>query len=148
MGLELPQDFKEFLNLLRVNRVEYLLIGAYAVGYHGYPRATQDMDIWIASTPENVTRTVAALNEFGFGTPELTTDLLLRPNNIVRMGEEPMRIEILNWASGVDFDDCYRERIIDTLDGVEVNLIGLNHLKINKKASGRLKDLADLEELP
>lgn len=148
MGLELPQDFKEFLNLLRVNRVEYLLIGAYAVGYHGYPRATQDMDIWIASTPENATRTVAALNEFGFGTPELTTDLLLRPNNIVRMGEEPMRIEILNWASGVDFDDCYRERIIDTLDGVEVNLIGLNHLKINKKASGRLKDLADLEELP
>src|SRR5687767_10459687 len=148
MGPELPQDFKEFLNLLRVNRVEYLLIGAYAVGYHGYPRATQDLDIWIASTLENATRIVSVLKEFGFGTTELTTDLLLRPNNIVRMGEEPMRIEILNWASGVDFDDCYRERIIDTLDGVEVSLIGLNHLKINKRASGRLKDLADLEELP
>ncbi|MDQ6653080.1 MAG: hypothetical protein M3Y84_10085 [Acidobacteriota bacterium] len=148
MGLELPKDFKEFLNLLRVNGVEYLLIGAYAVGYHGYPRATKDLDIWIASTTENATRIVSALKEFGFGTPELTTELLLRPNNIVRMGEEPLRIEILNWASGVDFDECYRERIIDTLDGVEVSLIGLNHLKTNKRASGRLKDLADVEELP
>ncbi len=148
MGLELPQDFKEFLNLLRANGVEYLLIGAYAVGYHGYPRATKDLDIWIASTPENATRIVSTLNEFGFGTPELTTELILRPNNIVRMGEEPLRIEILNWASGIDFNECYRERIIDTLDGVEVSLIGLSHLKTNKKASGRLKDLADLEELP
>jgi len=95
MGLELPQDFKEFLNLLRANGVEYLLIGAYAVGYHGYPRATKDLDIWIASTPENATRIVSTLNEFGFGTPELTTELILRPNNIVRMGEEPLRIEIL-----------------------------------------------------
>lgn len=148
MGLELPKDFKEFLNLLHDNRVEYLLIGAYAVGYHGYPRATQDLDIWIASTPENATRIVSTLKEFGFDTPELTTELLLRPNNIVRMGEEPVRIEILNWASGVDFAECYRERIVDKLDGVEVSLIGLDHLKTNKRASGRLKDLADLEQLP
>ena len=148
MGLELPEDFKEFLNLLRVNGVEYLLIGAYAVGYHGYPRATKDLDVWIASTLENATRIVSTLKEFGFGTAELTTELVLRPNNIVRMGEEPLRIEILNWASGVDFDECYRERIIDMLDGVEVSVIALNHLKTNKKASGRLKDLADLEELP
>ncbi len=148
MGLELPQDFKEFLNLLRVNGVEYLLIGAYAVGYHGYPRAPTDLDIWIASTPENATRIVATLHEFGFGTRELTTELILQPNNIIRLGEEPLRIEILNWASGVDFNECYQEKILDTLDGVEVSLIGLNHLKTNKKASGRLKDLADLEELP
>ena len=93
MGPELPPDFKEFLSLLRANRVEYLLIGAYAVGYHGYPRSTNDLDIWIASTLEIATRILAALKEFGFGTPELTTELLLRPNSIVRMGEEPMRIE-------------------------------------------------------
>jgi hypothetical protein len=99
-------------------------------------------------TLENATRILTTLKEFGFDTPELTTDLLLRPNNIVRMGEEPMRIEILNWASGVVFEDYYRERVVDMLDGVEVSLIGLNHLKINKRASGRLKDLADLEELP
>lgn len=148
MAQELPQDFKEFLNLLRTNQVEYLLIGAYAVGYHGYPRATQDLDVWINSTRLNATRIVAVLHQFGFGSPEVTTEFVLRPNNIIRMGEEPVRIEILNWASGVAFDECYRERIVDTLDGVEVSVIGLSHLKQNKKAAGRLKDLADLEELP
>jgi len=91
---------------------------------------------------------VTVLREFGFAMPEVTTEFVLRPNNIIRMGEEPVRIEILNWASGVDFDECYRERIVDTLDGVEVSLIGLQQLKTNKKASGRLKDLADLEQLP
>jgi phage replication-related protein YjqB (UPF0714/DUF867 family) len=148
MAQELAQDFKEFLNLLRVNQVEYLLIGAYAVGYHGYPRATQDLDVWIASTPQNATRLVAVLHEFGFGMPEVTPEFVLRPNNIIRMGREPIRIEILNWASGVDFDECYRKRIVDEVDGVEVSLIGLDQLKKNKKAAGRLKDLADLEELP
>lgn len=148
MGLELPQDFKEFLNLLRANGVEYLLIGAYAVGYHGYPRATRDMDIWIAATPENADRMVKTLREFGFDTPQLSAELLLRPNNIVRMGEEPMRLEIMNSASGVEFEECYAQRVMDTLDGVQVNLISLNHLKTNKKASGRLKDLSDIEHLP
>jgi hypothetical protein len=147
MAQELAQDFKEFLNLLRVNQVEYLLIGAYAVGYHGYPRATQDLGVWIASTPQNATRLVAVLHEFGFGMAEVTPEFVLRPNNIIRMGREPVRIEILNWASGVDFDECYRERVVDEVDGVEVSLIGLDQLKKNKKAAGRLKDLADLEEL-
>lgn len=148
MGMELSQDFKEFLNLLRVNQVEYLLIGAYAVGYHGYPRATQDLDIWISATPENAERVVTTLKEFGFDVPDLSTRLLLKPNSIVRMGNEPMRIEILNWASGVQFADCYDNRVVDQLDGVEVSLIGFEQLKTNKKASGRLKDLADLENLP
>ena len=148
MVQELPQDFKEFLNLLRVNQVEYLLIGAYAVGYHGYARATQDLDVWIASTPQNATRIVDVLREFGFDLPEVTTEFVLRPNNIIRMGQEPMRIEILNWASGVDFDECYSERVVADVAGVQVSIIGLNQLKKNKKASGRLKDLADLEHLP
>jgi hypothetical protein len=148
MDVRLHQDFKEFLNLLRANRVEYLLIGAYAVGYHGHPRATEDLDIWIADTAENATRIVTVLREFGFDAPELTAEFVLRPNNIIRMGEEPVRIEILNWASGVDFTKCYDSRIVDEIDGVEVSLIGLNDLKENKKASGRLKDLADLDELP
>jgi hypothetical protein len=91
---------------------------------------------------------VAVLHEFGFGMAEVTPEFVLRPNTIIRMGEEPVRIEILNWASGVDFDECYRERVVDEVDGVEVTLIGLQQLKKNKKASGRLKDLADLEELP
>ena len=148
MGVELPQDFKEFLNLLRVNRVEYLLIGAYAVGYHGYPRATRDLDIWIEASPDNAARVLSTLDQFGFRTPEVTPELILKPKSLLRMGEEPVRIEILNWASGVNFKECYAARIVDHLDGVEVNFISFEDLKTNKKASGRLKDLADLENLP
>ena len=77
MALELPKDFKEFLNLLQANGVEYLLIGAYAVGYHGYPRATKDLDIWIGASPENAKRVVTTLKEFGFDVPELSVELLL-----------------------------------------------------------------------
>ena len=148
MEVELPKDFKEFLSLLRVYDVEYLLIGAYAVGYHGYPRATRDLDIWIAATEDNANRLVTTLKEFGFATPNLSTELILQPDSIVRMGVEPMRIEILTSVSGVKFAECYKERVVDLLDGVEVSLISLKHLKINKKASGRLKDLADIEHLP
>src|SRR6266478_1987754 len=148
MAAELPNDFKEFLSLLRVHGVEYLLIGGYAVGYHGYPRATRDLDIWIAATQENASRVVSSLKEFGFDSPELSTELLLQPERMVRMGFEPLRIEILKSISGVSFGECYPDRIVDLLDGVEVSLISLKHLKINKKASGRLKDLADIEHLP
>jgi hypothetical protein len=147
MGVELPRDFKEFLNLLRSHGVRYLLIGGYAVGYHGYPRATGDLDIWIAVEPENASRIVDALREFGFDTPQLDVGLFLR-DGMVRMGEVPGRIEILTSISGVSFEECYANRIVDTLDGVEVSLINLSHLKRNKQASGRHKDLMDLEKLP
>ena len=148
MELELPLDFKEFLKLLNEKNVRYLLIGGYAVGYHGYPRATNDMDVWIAIHPDNAQRIVDVLKEFGFDLPELTPDLFLKENKIIRMGNPPMRLEISTGISGVEFDDCYASKIVDTLDGVEVNIIDLPHLKINKKAAGRLKDLADLENLP
>ncbi|MDO9129926.1 MAG: hypothetical protein Q7U34_08670 [Anaerolineales bacterium] len=148
MELELPLDFKEFLKLLNEKSVRYLLIGGYAVGYHGYPRATNDMDIWIAVHPDNAQRIVDVLKEFGFDLPELTPDLFLKENKIVRMGNPPMRLEISTGISGVEFEESYASRIVDTLDGVEVNIIDLPHLKANKKAAGRLKDLADLENLP
>jgi hypothetical protein len=148
MDIELPLDFKEFLSLLNANSVEYLIIGGYAVGYHGYPRATNDIDIWIAIHPENAHRMVKALREFGFNTPELSPELFLKEQQIVRMGVPPMRIEVTTGISGVSFDECYAERVVDTLDGMEVNLISLHHLKTNKKASGRHKDLNDLENLP
>jgi hypothetical protein len=146
--IRLPQDFKEFLKLLKDHNVKYLLIGGYAVGYHGYPRATADMDIWIATHPQNAEKIVEVLKEFGFNLPELTIELFLKEDQIVRMGLPPVRLEISTTISGVTFDECYEERIIDTLDDVEVNLINLKHLKINKKASGRYKDLNDLENLP
>ncbi|MDP3183865.1 MAG: hypothetical protein Q8M58_01190 [Anaerolineales bacterium] len=148
MELELPLDFKEFLKLLNEKSVRYLLIGGYAVGYHGYPRATNDMDIWIAVHPDNAQRIVDVLKEFGFDLPELTPDLFLKENKIVRMGNPPMRLEISTGISGVEFEESYASRIVDTLDGVEVNIIDLPHLKANKKAAGRLKDIADLENLP
>lgn len=148
MDIELPLDFKEFLKLLKEKGVRYLLIGGYAVGYHGYPRATNAMDVWIAIHPDNARRMVAVLQEFGFNLPELTPDLFLNENKITRMGIPPMRLEIATGISGVEFEECYASRIVDTIDGVEVNIINLHHLKINKKAAGRLKDLADPENLP
>jgi hypothetical protein len=148
MDIELPPDFKEFLKLLNEHDVEYLLIGGYAVGYHGYPRATNDIDFWIAINPENAARMVAVLQDFGFGTPDLSPKLFLKEKSIVRMGVEPIKIEVTTGIDGVDFDECYTNRIVDELDGVRANLINLHHLKINKKASGRNKDLNDLENLP
>ncbi|HIE28660.1 TPA: hypothetical protein EYP66_15380 [Candidatus Poribacteria bacterium] len=145
--IQLPLDFKEFLKLLNSHQVEYLLIGGYAVGYHGYPRATADMDLWVAIHQENAEKLVAVLKEFGFDVPELSTDLFLKENQIVRMGVPPMRIELLTTISGVSFEECYSERIIDVIDGVEVSIINLKHLKLNKRASGRHKDLDDLEHL-
>jgi hypothetical protein len=144
----LPPDFKEFLKLLAAHNVEYLLIGGYAVGYYGYPRATADMDIWIAMNPANAGRIVASLKEFGFDLPELSLKLFLKEWQVVRMGVPPVRIEIATTISGVNFSECYARRVVDVLDGVKVNLISLNHLKLNKKASGRHQDLADLEKLP
>jgi len=146
--IRLPPDFKDFLQLLNSHQVEYLLIGGYAVGYHGYPRATGDMDIWIAVHPQNAEKMVAVLKEFGFDLPELSVELFLRENQIIRMGVPPVKIDVTTTISGVRFDECYAERIVDVLDGVQVNLISLKHLKANKKASGRLKDLTDLENLP
>lgn len=144
----LPPDFKDFLKLLNSKKVEYMLIGGYAVGYHGYSRATADMDIWIAMRPQNADKMVEVIREFGFAVEELSAELFLKESNIVRMGVPPFRIEVLTTISGVSFDECYRERITDILDDVQVNLISLKHLKVNKKASGRLKDLADLQYLP
>jgi len=146
--IHLSPDFKEFLKLLNAHQVEYLLIGGYAVGYHGYPRATVDMDIWIAMQPANAERIVAVLKEFGFDLPELSPELFLKERQIIRLGVPPVRIELATTVSGVNFNECYAERIADILDGVKVNLISLRHLKINKKASGRHQDLADLENLP
>lgn len=148
MELNLPLDFKDFLKLLNEKKVKYLLIGGYAVGYHGYPRATGDMDIWIAIHPENAQNMVAVLKDFGIEHPELTPELFLQEKKIIRMGHPPMRLEISTGISGVEFEECYSTRIVDTLDGIEVNIIDLPHLKTNKKAAGRLKDLADLENLP
>ena len=146
--VRLPPDFKEFLKLLNAHQVEYLLIGGYTVAYYGYPRATADIDIWIAVNPANAERIVTVLKEFGFSPPELSPQLFLKDWQIIRLGVPPVRIELATTISGVNFAECYAQRVVDLLDGVKVNLISLQHLKLNKKAAGRHQDLADLENLP
>jgi hypothetical protein len=123
-------------------------IGGYAVAYHGYPRATADMDIWIALHPHNAERVVSALKKFGFDIPQLSLDLFMKEGQVVRMGMPPVRIEFATSISGVNFDECRPVRVVDVLDDVEVNVINLDNLKRNKKAAGRHKDLDDLENLP
>ncbi|RKY24374.1 MAG: hypothetical protein DRP83_07805 [Planctomycetota bacterium] len=135
------------MRLLNSSEVEYLVIGGYAVSYHGYPRSTGDIDIWVAIHPKNAGKIVEVLKEFGFAGQELSADLFLEKNQIIRMGLPPIRIEILTSISGVEFGDCYDSRITDIVDGIEVNLINLENLKKNKKAAGRHKDLNDMESL-
>ena len=147
MELELPEDFREFLKLLNANGVRYLLIGGYAVGFHGYPRATNDIDIFVSKDAENAQRLVESLIDFGFETSALSIELFMQEKSIVRMGVEPLKIEIANFISGIEFEEAYKDKIIGSINGIEINIISLQHLKLNKKASGRYKDLNDLENL-
>lgn len=146
--IHLPQDFKEFLKLLNLKKVKYLVVGGYAVGYYGYPRATGNIDIWISPELENAERLVEVFREFGFNVPELSTELFLKENQITRIGVPPLRLEILTTVSGLNFNDCYPTRTIAALDEVEVSFISLEQLKVNKRAANRFKDLDDLEKLP
>ena len=103
--MQLPPDFKDFLRLLNLKQVEYLLIGGYAVSYYGYPRATGDMDVWIAINPQNAAKVVEVLKEFGFDVANLSVDLFLQENKVIRMGIPPLRLELLTTISGVEFVD-------------------------------------------
>ena len=145
--IRLPADFRDFLRLLSSHRVEYLLVGGYAVCYHGYYRTTGDIDFWIAVSAENAARLVRLIREFGFEVPELSEELFLAKGRIIRMGVEPTRIELLTEISGCDFADCYARRLKANIDGIEVDLISRSDLIRNKLKAGRLKDLADAQRL-
>lgn len=144
----LPDDFREFLKLLTAHRVKYLLVGGYAVAYHGYVRSTADLDIWVEQSPENAAAMVGCLTEFGFQVDQLKPDLFLVDDRVIRMGLPPFRIEVLTSISGVHFKDAWASRIMDSWDGVEVAILDLTWLKVNKAAAGRHQDLDDLEHLP
>lgn len=144
----LTDDFKEFLRLLNANRVDYLLVGGYAVGLHGYPRATVDLDVWVRASLDNAERVVQALRAFGFDLPALEPRLFLDPRRIVRFGTPPFRIEIMSSIDGVDYDTCRGRSPVFDIEGLPVPVISLDDLKTNKRAAGRNKDLADLDNLP
>jgi len=143
----LPKDFRELLQLLNSKKVEYLVVGGYAVALYGYPRSTGDMDIWIAISKDNARKTVETLKKFGFDAPQLKEELFLEKEKNIRMGNPPLRIEILTSIDGVEFTKCYRNKNTVTMDDIDVNFISLEDLKKNKRASGRHQDLADLENL-
>lgn len=144
----LPNEFRELLKSLNTHLAEYLLIGGFAVGYYGYPRATGDMDIWFDQTPTNAQRISDALVTFGFNQADVPATLFLEPGSMFRMGNPPLRIELLTDVSGIHFAGCWPRREVIELDGIPVNIIDIQSLKANKQASGRLKDLNDLENLP
>ena len=145
MGL-FDAHFIEFLQLLAKHQVKYLLVGGHAVNLHGYPRTTGDMDIWVEPTNENANALVAAIDEYGFdASPILEADF--SKVVIFDVGEAPAHIEVMNHVSGVKFNEAFAEKRIMQVEGVKVNVIHLNHLLQNKKASGRYRDLDDLEHL-
>lgn len=145
--IRLTQDFKEFLNLMNSEKIEYLLIGGYAVSYYGYIRQTKDMDVWIALERENLQRLVQVLVKFGFAEGSVGPGDFTGSQTVFRMGFPPNMIEVITRIAGVDFRDCYQRRVIIDLDGVSVPVIAYEDLKRNKLASGRITDRADIERL-
>ena len=145
--MKLTPDLKEFIQSLSDNGVRYLIVGGYAVAFHGHPRYTKDLDIWIRLEPSNAARIVVALRQFGFGSLDLQPADFLAVDQIIQLGYPPNRIDLLTTLPGVDFDECYEGRVVVEVDGVTVNFIDLENLRKNKAASGRFQDLADLENL-
>ncbi len=143
----LSKDFKEFIELLNVHSVRYLVVGGYAVAFHGHPRYTKDLDVWIELSPENADKVIKALEEFGFGSLGLKAEDFLEEDQVVQLGHPPNRIDILTALKKIKFEDCYKERIEIELQGVKLNFIDIENLKQNKRATGRPQDLADAENL-
>ena len=145
--IPLPPESKELLRLFENHGVEYLLVGGHAVIHHGYVRSTGDTDLWIAVSPVNASRVSAALREFAFSADSVPPELFVEEGPMIRMGVAPFRIEILTSISGVNFADAFSRRIRESLGEFDINVITLEDPIANKKASGRLKDLADIENL-
>lgn len=145
--MTIAPDFREFVACLNAREVRYLIVGGYAVAFHGHPRYTKDFDVWIERTPENVERLLAALDDFGFGSVGLEAADFLEPDQIIQLGNPPHRIDILTSLDGVEFAVCYQDRETMQAEQVAVYFIGLEGLRANKRASGRHQDLADLENL-
>lgn len=143
--MELIEDLKEFVRLLDAHDVKYMVVGGAAVNTLGFVRMTEDLDFWLERSDANAEKTLAALAEFGFK-GQFTRDDLLDPNAVLMLGRLPNRIDLLTWISGREFADCYPRRTYENLDGIVVPMIALEDLIINKRASGRAKDIADVEE--
>lgn len=143
----LTSDFREFAALLNSNRVEYLVVGGYALAAYGHPRYTGDLDFWVGTDPANADRLVGALVQFWFGSVGISRDDFIEHNRVIQLGFPPGRIDLLTSIDGVEFAPCYARRMTVPIDGLDLHFIGLEDFKANKKAVGRLQDLADLQVL-
>jgi|SRR5882762_1873657 len=145
--MKLQKDLREFIALLSTLEVRFLVVGAFAVAYHGYFRYTKDIDVFIEQSNENAQRLVEAIKRFGFADLRLTREDFLQANQVIQLGIEPNRVDVLTSLSGIKFDEAWASREHGEIDGIPVSFISREMLKRNKAASGRLQDLADLEYL-
>ena len=143
----LNQDLKEFIALLNHHNVQYIVIGGYALAFHGHPRYTKDIDIWIDAKEDNAKRVLDALRDFGFGSVNLDIQDFISEENIIQLGYPPNRIDILTSAKGVVFGDCISSSHLIMIGDLEVRFLDIQNLILNKQQTGRLQDLADVEAL-
>jgi hypothetical protein len=143
----LNEDYRDMLHVLSEEKVRFILVGAYALAAHGYPRATMDIDIWVMPSPENADAVLRALNRFGAPLHNLTKEDLLKDGTIFQIGVAPRRIDIITTASGLQFETTYQNSIPVNIEGIEVRIPSIDDLILNKRAIGRTKDLADAEAL-
>jgi hypothetical protein len=143
----LNQDFKDMLSVFSDHQIEYMLVGAYAMAAHGFPRATGDLDLWIRPSSQNAARVMKALKDFGAPVGDLTLNDLMTEGIVFQIGVEPNRIDLITKISGVSFTEAENNRLIVELDGLRIPVIGKQELIINKRATGRAKDILDAERL-
>lgn len=143
----LNKDFREFIQLLNDHDVLYLVVGGYAVAFHGHPRYTKDIDLWICLDKSNAEKILQVLKDFGFGSLDLKVHDFLDPEQVIQLGYPPNRIDILTDLKGINFKECYSSKVEVIIEDTTINFIDLENLKKNKKATGRHQDLADLENL-
>ena len=144
---KLNKNFEDFLRLLNEKKVKYLVVGGYAVAFHGFVRATGDLDVFIENSEENAENLVRVYIEFGFNITEMNKNLFLEKGKIVRIGIPPLRLEIINDISGVAFQKCYPDRIEEKIGDIIICFLDLENLLKNKKAANRPKDVADIDGL-
>ena len=145
--IPLPTDFSDFIRLLNRHRVRYVVVGGYAVAYHGYARYTGDIDFFVENSPRNAQALQKVFVAFGFNNPPPEASLFQEDRRIVRIGFPPLRVEITNHIDGVTFEECHACRVTTRLGGIRVPFIDLEHLRKNKTAAGRPKDLEDIRQL-
>ena len=143
----LNEDYKDMLHALSDEKVRFLLVGAYALAAHGYPRATMDIDIWVMPSPQNADAVLRALSRFGASLHNLTKEDLQKEGIVFQIGVAPRRIDIITAASGLQFEETYVRSLSVNIEGIEVHIPSLDDLIRNKRATGRTRDLADAETL-